>query len=96
MQRPRAVGGEPRATFALIAICVVAFLVVGGAGGGFGGNIGGAGFGRYALFGPSVASGEWWRLVTATFVHAGIIHLATNMWCLYNLGLLGEPLLGGG
>jgi rhomboid protease GluP len=37
---------------------------------------------------------EWWRLITATFVHAGIIHLATNMWCLYNLGLLGEPLLG--
>ncbi len=39
-------------------------------------------------------SGQWYRLVTATFVHVGIIHLATNMWCLYNLGLLGEPLLG--
>jgi rhomboid protease GluP len=37
---------------------------------------------------------QWWRLVTATFVHSGIIHIATNMWCLYNLGLLGEPLLG--
>jgi rhomboid protease GluP len=41
-----------------------------------------------------LAEHQWWRLVTATFVHAGIIHLATNMWCLYNLGLLGEPLLG--
>ncbi len=41
-----------------------------------------------------VLTGQWWRLVTATFVHSGIIHLATNMWCLYNLGLLGEPLLG--
>lgn len=39
-------------------------------------------------------SGQWWRLITATFVHIGIIHLATNMWCLWNLGLLGEPLLG--
>ncbi len=38
--------------------------------------------------------GQWYRVLTATFVHVGIIHLATNMWCLYNLGLLGEPLLG--
>jgi rhomboid protease GluP len=38
--------------------------------------------------------GEWVRVVTAMFVHVGIIHLATNMWCLWNLGLLGEPLLG--
>ncbi len=38
--------------------------------------------------------GEWWRLVASTFVHVGVIHLATNMWCLWNLGLLGEPLLG--
>lgn len=37
---------------------------------------------------------EWWRIITAMFVHAGIIHLATNMWCLWNLGLLAEPLMG--
>jgi rhomboid protease GluP len=41
-----------------------------------------------------VLAGEWYRLLTATFVHVGVIHLATNMWCLWNLGLLGEPLLG--
>ena len=37
---------------------------------------------------------EWWRIVTAMFVHVGILHLATNMWCLWNLGLLAEPLMG--
>jgi rhomboid protease GluP len=41
-----------------------------------------------------VLAGQWWRLLTATFVHVGLIHIATNMWCLWNLGLLGEPLLG--
>jgi rhomboid protease GluP len=49
----------------------------------------GADFGPYVLI-----LGDWWRLLTATFVHVGLLHLATNMWCLWNLGLLGEPLLG--
>ncbi len=38
--------------------------------------------------------GQWWRPITAIFVHFGWIHILTNMWCLWNLGLLGEPLLG--
>jgi len=44
--------------------------------------------------GSVLVQGEWWRIVTAMFVHVGIIHLATNMWCLWNLGLLAEPLMG--
>jgi rhomboid protease GluP len=44
--------------------------------------------------GNVLIGGEWIRIVTAMFVHVGILHLATNMWCLWNLGLLAEPLMG--
>jgi rhomboid protease GluP len=37
---------------------------------------------------------QWYRLLTATFVHVGLWHIAANMWCLWNLGILGEPLIG--
>lgn len=48
-----------------------------------------------ANYAPLVFAGhQWWRVVTAMFVHVGALHLATNMWCLWNLGLIGEPLLG--
>lgn len=46
--------------------------------------------------GAVLVGGQWIRIITAMFVHVGIIHLATNMWCLWNLGLLAEPLLGSG
>jgi rhomboid protease GluP len=44
--------------------------------------------------GSVLINGEWVRIVTAMFVHGGFLHLATNMWCLWNLGLLAEPLMG--
>ncbi|HMG86263.1 MAG TPA: rhomboid family intramembrane serine protease [Terracidiphilus sp.] len=44
--------------------------------------------------GAVLNGGQWWRIVTAMFVHGGLLHLATNMWCLWNLGLLAEPLIG--
>lgn len=37
---------------------------------------------------------QWVRIVTAMFVHGGILHLGVNMWCLWNLGMLAEPLMG--
>lgn len=47
-----------------------------------------------ANWGPLTLSGEWWRLLTCVFVHGGVIHIAFNMWCLWNLGGLGESLYG--
>lgn len=41
-----------------------------------------------------IQQGQWWRLVTGTFVHVTVLHITLNMWCLWNLGLFGEPLLG--
>ena len=38
--------------------------------------------------------GEWWRLVTAGFVHFGIIHIAFNMYLLYMLGQMLERSVG--
>ena len=34
-------------------------------------------------FAPATLSGEYWRLITAAFLHIGIFHLAVNMWALY-------------
>jgi len=41
---------------------------------------------RAGLVKPLVTDGEWWRLVTSTFVHAGVIHLLMNMGALATFG----------
>jgi membrane associated rhomboid family serine protease len=83
------------ATMVLIAINVVVFLVeiAQGAGGFY--ELGISRFmANFGLYGPSVAEGEWYRLVTSGFLHAGIIHIGFNMLLLFFLGRLLEPALG--
>jgi rhomboid protease GluP len=45
-------------------------------------------------FGPYTTDGDWWRLFTCLFLHAGFIHLAFNMWALASFGPVVERLYG--
>jgi rhomboid protease GluP len=47
-----------------------------------------------ALVKDAVAAGEWWRLVTVTLVHGGLLHLAFNMYALWIVGPIIESLYG--
>ena len=48
------------------------------------------------LFGPLVAEGEWWRLITSAFLHGNILHLGMNMLVLWLIGPPLEDYLGHG
>jgi rhomboid protease GluP len=47
-----------------------------------------------ADFGPLTTHGQWWRLLTAAFVHIGVIHLLMNMYILLSIGIFTERLFG--
>jgi membrane associated rhomboid family serine protease len=86
--------GKMPATIALIAINVIVFLVE-LAGGGAGSLSGGGSVVHDAgLHGPDVASGDWWRLISGGFLHAGFLHLLFNMYVLYVAGSILEPGIG--
>jgi membrane associated rhomboid family serine protease len=83
------------ATYVLIGLNVIAYLIEIAAGsGGLSTGTGGKIVADFALFGPSVAEGEWYRLVTSGFLHGSLIHIGFNMFLLYMLGRLLEPALG--
>jgi membrane associated rhomboid family serine protease len=85
--------GSAPATYVLIVINVIAFIAEIGAGASLTAG-GGSIFFDGALNGPEVADGEWYRLVTAGFLHAGLFHILFNMFALYILGSLLEPGIG--
>lgn len=46
------------------------------------------------LYAPWVADGDWWRIVSAGFLHGSLIHLAMNMWMLWVVGSILEAGIG--
>ena len=86
----------PAVTWALIALCVILELgLIAGGASISGGSLGSSPIARDGvLFGPLVADGDVWRLLTAGFLHAGAIHLAFNMFVLWQLGTMMEPAIG--
>jgi membrane associated rhomboid family serine protease len=83
------------ATYALIAINVIVYLieVFSGPGGFYQLPLTKFMF-NLSLYGPAVAEGEWYRLITSGFLHEGIFHIGFNMFLLLILGRLLEPALG--
>lgn len=81
----RSLRRDPYVTMALIGLNVLAYLP----------TMGGADAARdLGLFGPAVADGEWWRIVTSGFLHFGIFHIGFNMVLLWWLGGMLEPAVG--
>jgi membrane associated rhomboid family serine protease len=92
----------PVVTQALIAANVIAFLVETAAGAPLGGGGGGSVWNHGVLFGPAltgtdpfgVGTHEYWRLVTAGFLHDGLFHILVNMVSLWFVGSALEPAIG--
>lgn len=74
-------------TFALIAVNVIVFVM------GF--SLGQDRiFQAGAMYGPYVAAGQWYRLITSGFIHGGLAHVAVNMLSLYYMGSFTELAMG--
>lgn len=81
-------------TVALVAINVLVFAAMLANGAGLWHSPNAVQLAWGAGFGPATKDGEWWRLGTAMFLHFGLLHLAMNMWALWDGGRLVERLYG--
>jgi membrane associated rhomboid family serine protease len=81
----QSVAVEPIATYVLIAINVAIWV---------GARSSQSAQADLILFGPAVADGDYWRLVTSGFLHVQITHILLNMLSLFWLGRMIEPALG--
>jgi membrane associated rhomboid family serine protease len=82
----------PLVTKALVAVNVAVFALTSlvNTGPGLRGDL----TSRLALYWPAIDAGEWYRVVTAGFVHVGLLHIAFNMLLLYRIGEVLEARLG--
>src|SRR3954467_4501049 len=88
-------GGDPILTYTLIGMNVLAYVGTLVSGSSVGGSLGGNSLlSKAALYGPAVANGEVWRIITSGFMHYGTLHLLFNMYALYILGQMLEPTIG--
>ena len=81
-------------TLGLIIVNFVVFIAMLATGGSFGNTFYSSLFQNGALVGGLVGQGDWWRLVTAMFLHASFVHVAMNMFVLWAIGTVVEQALG--
>ena len=87
-------GGRPLVTPTLVALNVAVFAWTVATSGSVSRNDRAPLFQDWALVPGAVADGEWWRVITAGFLHFGPIHLLFNMMALWVIGRDVEPALG--
>jgi membrane associated rhomboid family serine protease len=82
-------------TKTLLAVNILVYVITAAQGGGLNAP-GGRLFVDWVLFGPLVAQGDWWRLITSAFLHGSLLHIAFNMYFLWFVGSAVEQALGRG
>ncbi|HEX6421344.1 MAG TPA: rhomboid family intramembrane serine protease [Acidimicrobiales bacterium] len=86
----RSLTARPVVTAFIVAVNVAVFVADAITSGDIGNRIDGWAD-EGVLYGPAVAAGDWWRPVTAGFLHVNLLHLGFNMFLLWQLGNLLEP-----